>query len=259
MALVTSIQLAHGSLRDPHMASLRSTLYLMTWHNAHVRNTKTQALVLSILALIACGIHAAILKSSVHHYSYTSAAKVVLFLTFPVVYFAISKAGRFRDMFAKPDGKGLKLSIILGLVVFTVIWGAFFIVRPYLDPTMIVDALARNGITSGNFAIVFIYVVVINAMLEEIFFRGFVYLGLRLAKLKIYAYCFSSVLFALYHAAILDGAITAGVFVLFMVGLTCAGLIFNALTEKCGSIFGSLFVHICANVAINLIVVVFYL
>jgi len=133
------------------------------------------------------------------------------------------------------------------------------VLRPFLDQAMIVDALAKNGITSTNFPLVFIYVVLINAALEETFFRGFVFMTLYRLNYKRFAHAYSCLLFAFYHVAILNNAVAPGMFILFIIGLAVAGLIFNYLVIKCKNVGGSLVVHISANLAINLIVYVYYL
>ena len=210
---------------------------------------------LTILSFITCALHAIMLNTPFNFYLYTSIFKIIVFLLCPVIYFGLSKDGKIKDLFfVKGDKKNIKFSFILGLVVFAVIMVAYMILHSFLDKEMIVGALAHNGITAGNFAVVFIYVVVINAALEEIFFRGFVFLTLYHMDYKRYAYVYSSFLFAFYHVAVLNNALLPGMFIFCIAGLVGAGLIFNALAIRCKNITGSLIVHISANLALNLIV-----
>lgn len=216
-------------------------------------------LLLTVFAVLACGIHALVLNTEFTHYAFTSALKVIIFLAFPLIYFKVSKDGKFKDIFTKADKKNIKLPFILGGIVIAFIVGGFLVLSPYMKQEMIVGAFAKNGITRDNFPLVFIYVVLINAALEEIFFRGFVFMSLYRASYKPYAYVFSSLLFALYHVAILNGALSPALFIFCIFGLFVAGFIFNLLTVKCKSILGSLIVHISANLAINIMVVIKYL
>ncbi len=216
-------------------------------------------LLLTIFSVLACGIHALVLNTEYTNYAFTSALKVILFLLFPLMYFAVSKDGKFKDMFSKLDKKKIKLPFVLGGIVFTFIVVAFMILSPFIDRAMIVNAFAKNGIVKSNFLLVFIYVVLINAALEELFFRGFVFTTLYKSNFKRYAHVYSSLLFAFYHVSILNGALSPVMFVLCIFGLIIAGLIFNALTVKCKSIMGSLIVHISANLAINVMVAIKYL
>jgi len=124
---------------------------------------------------------------------------------------------------------------------------------------MIIDALENNGITRGNFPLVFIYIVLINAALEQIFFRGFIFLTIHRKGFKFYAHIYSALLFALYHVAFLYSAVSLGMLVFLTAGLVVGGLIFNYFALICKSISGSLIIHIGANLSLNLIVAVHYL
>lgn len=215
---------------------------------------------LTISSFLVCVMHAVMLHTQFTHYAYTSVFKVILFIMCPMIYFKVSKDGKFRDLFLiKRDKKYLKLSFVLGFSVFAFILIAFMILRPFLDGAMIIDALAKNGITGDNFPFVFIYIVLINAALEEIFFRGFVFMTLYRMNFKRYAHVYSCLLFTFYHVAILKDAVSLGVFIFCIAGLAVAGLIFNNLVTRCKSMTGSLVVHISANLSLNLIVSVYYL
>ena len=98
----------------------------------------------------------------------------------------------------------------------------------------------------------------INAALEELFFRGFVFFVLRKSMPLVFAYSYSVVLFAVYHVTMLDGWFTPSIFVLCMAGLIAAGVLFNVIAEKCETALGSYFVHAGANLAINLIGAYFF-
>jgi len=213
---------------------------------------------ITIFAFIACALHAAILQTSFNAYLYTSAFKVVIFILCPVAYFKVSKDGNFKDllsMFSVREGwKHLRIAFVLGFAVFTFIVVTFMILLPYIDSAMVIDTLAANSITSRNAIFVFIYIVVINAALEQFFFRGFVFMSLYRMNLKRYAHIYSSLLFALYHVPILFNAVSVGILILCTAGLVVAGLIFNVLAIKCKSITGSLIVHISANLALNLMI-----
>ena len=216
--------------------------------------------VITVFSLFACALHALMLQTQFSYYLYTSAFKVILFILCPIIYFKVSQSGKFKDLFLlKGDKKNIRLSFILGVCVFALIVIVFMILRPFLDNAMIVDALAKNGITSTNFAVVFIYIIFINAALEEIFFRGFVFMTLYRMNYKRYAHVYSCLLFAFYHVAILNNALTPGIFIFCITGLAIAGLIFNSLVTRCKNIIGSLVVHISANLALNLIVSVYFL
>ena len=68
-----------------------------------------------------------------------------------------------------------------------------------------------------------------------------------------FAYCFSSVLFAAYHIAMMIGWFDWPVVLLSMLGLVVGGVIFNFVNEKYNNIYISWLVHMFANFATNTI------
>jgi len=219
-------------------------------------------LLVTIFSLVACVLHAAMLQTQFTNYLYTSAFKVLIFLVCPFIYFKVSKGGTFKDLLTlfsmHGNRKNLKLSLALGVSVFTFIVVMFVILRPFMDTDTIIAALAENSITPRNAIFVFIYIVLINAALEQLFFRGFVFMSLYRMDFKRYAHVYSSVLFSFYHIPILFHAVSPAILILCTVGLIVAGLIFNALTVKCKSITGSLIVHVSANLALNLMIGLYF-
>ena len=219
------------------------------------------ALILTICSLIACALHAAILHTPFNAYAYTSAFKVIVFILCPIIYFRISREGSLKELLSSFSMKGsnnIKFAFLLGFGVFAFIVVAFILLQPLIDRAAVMEALAENGITPHNAIFVFLYIVVINAALEQLFFRGFVFLSLYRMKLKRYAHIYSAVLFSFYHIPILRNAVTPGILILCTIGLVAAGLIFNALALKFKTISASLIVHISANLALNLMIGIYF-
>ncbi|MDR0271724.1 MAG: CPBP family intramembrane metalloprotease [Clostridiales bacterium] len=208
--------------------------------------------IITAVSLGACILHAAMLHSPINSYLYTSFLKVAFCILAPLIYFKIKKENFIKNIFAKGDKKYLKLSLALGFGTLAVMLIGFLILRPFFDDAMIVDSFATFGITQSNFIVVFIYVILINALMEEIFFRGFVFMTLHRLNVKRYAHIYSALLFSVYHVTILSNAVSPAIFVFFVTGLAASGLLFNFLTIKCKNIIGSQIVHVCANIGINL-------
>ena len=220
-----------------------------------------QALLITIFSLIACVLHGAMLQTPFNDYLYTSIAKVFLFLLIPLLYYKIFKEGTFKELlslFILKEKRDAKLPLILGGIVFSFIVITFVIIQPLIDSAMVDEALANIGITPGNAFLVVLYIVLINAALEQLFFRGFIFTSLYRMDMKPYAHIYSSVLFAVYHIPVLYHALDLGMLTLATLGLIVAGLIFNWLTVKCRSISGALIVHISANLALNLMIGIYF-
>ena len=217
------------------------------------QNTKSIVIV-SVISLIACVLYTGFLYTPLNDYLFSSVFKVFIFILAPIVYFAISKNESFKDMFPKGDKKYIKLSFMYGLAVIAVIFIVFIVVRPFIEREMIVNTMAEYSIDGSNFPFVFIHIVLINAALEELFFRGFIFSTIYKTN-RVYAHLYSSILFSLYHVSYLSNALNLGVFLFAVIGLIIAGIIFNLLVVKCKSMSGCLIVHVSANLALNMIIV----
>jgi len=215
---------------------------------------KRNTTLITVFSLLACIAHGAMLYTPFNDYLYTSAAKFILFMLCPILYLAFSKNGTLRELFfSKGNAKSIKYSLLFGLIVFVTVFIGFAIVRPWLDESMIVDAMANVGITSNNYIFVVMYYVIVNVALEELFFRGFIFLAIYRMGYKYYAHIFSSLLFAIYHVAIMRYGVEPALLVLSTVGLIGVGFLFNEITRRCNNVVGSYAVHVCASLAISII------
>lgn len=188
-------------------------------------------------------------------YIVKSIIKVVLFLIVPMVYFFLFKEelSRFKKLFV-PKSKDFFRALVLGVLVYGVIVGAYFLLRGVFDFSAIAGNLTSDvGVNADNFVYVALYISFANSLLEEFFFRGFAFITLKEQTGRKFAYIFSALLFAVYHVGMTAGWFHIIVFALALIGLFVGGCIFNYLNEKCENIYPSWLVHMCANFAINTI------
>lgn len=186
-------------------------------------------------------------------YMVKSGLKIVLFLLIPLIYFLLNKEDStiLKGLFL-PRKKDLKLSLLLGAVVYLIVIGGYLLLGRFIDFSGIAQSLTSGiGVNAGNFVYVAIYISFVNSLLEEFFFRGFSFIVLKKETSAKFAYIFSSVLFALYHLGMTGGWFSPVIYVLALSGLFVGGCIFNFLNEKCENIYPSWLVHMCANFAIN--------
>jgi len=230
------------------------------WYNAYgrefkmIKNKTNQIVLITALSLLACVLHGVMLFTPFNNYATTSIVKIILFVACPILYVFFSKDGTLKEMFLnKGDWKSIKISLLLGVGAFIVIIAGYAAIRPWLDDTMITGALNNVGITSQNYIFAVLYYVLINVALEEIFFRGFIFIAIYRLGHKWYAYLYSSGLFAIYHVAIMRYGVEPFLLVLATVGLAVVGLLFNYITQRCGNIIGSWAIHSGAGVAIGAI------
>lgn len=214
---------------------------------------KKETISIITLLVIGCTIMAFIDGVISPPYYIKSLIKIILFLVIPFIYSILDKQVSFKSLF-NFNKKGFLFSLGLGVSVYIFILSAYFILSPYFNLSNVTSSLQNNiGVNKGNFIFVALYISFINSLLEEFFFRGFAFLNLKKVSNKNLAYIFSSSAFALYHVAFMLDWFTPLLFILLVVGLFIAGILFNWLNDKNENIYTSWLVHMCANFSINTI------
>lgn len=186
-------------------------------------------------------------------YALKSAIKLTLFFLLPLLLSLFNKDVLYLKLF-RFQKKGILSALGLGIGVYTLILGAYFLISPFFDFSPIAGKLTENaGVSADNFLFVALYISFVNSLLEEFFFRGFVFSNLKRLSSRSLAYWFSSVIFAVYHVAMMTDWFSPALFVLVMAGLTVGGLLFNYLNERLNCVYVSWLVHMFANFSINTI------
>ena len=186
-------------------------------------------------------------------YAVKSAIKIALFMLIPLIASRLDRSVFYLQLL-RPKQKGLLPAIALGVGIYVVILGGYFLVSRFFDFSQIAGALTNNaGVTKENFLYVSLYISFANSFLEEFFFRGFVFTNLKQHSGRKLAYIFSAAAFSMYHVAMMIGWFSPALFLLVMVGLVIGGMIFNWLNEKLDTIYCSWLTHMFANFAINTI------
>lgn len=211
---------------------------------------RTNIPILVIIGCLVMGVVDAIIQPG---YIIKSIIKIVLFLMIPVMY-SLYKKDYSISKIMKPDKNGFLFAFVLGVAIYIIILGAYFIFRNVFDFSALTDSLNETtGVNKTNFLWVAIYISFINSLLEEFFFRGFAFLTLKKVTTKKFAYTFSSGAFALYHIAMMIGWFGVPVILISLLGLFVGGLIFDKFDDKNHNIYLSWLVHMFANFAINTI------
>ena len=163
---------------------------------------KIYIIIITIFACVCMGIVDAVIQPG---YAIKSAIKIVMFLLLPFVYSMFDKDYKITKVF-KPDKKGFRLALFMGVLIYAVILSAYFIFRNVFDFSSLTSSLtSTTGVNKQNFIFVALYISFANSLLEEFFFRGFSFLTLKEVSDRKFAYIFSSLMFALYHIAMMIG------------------------------------------------------
>lgn len=212
-----------------------------------------QLLAVLLTAAVCCVIMAAVDGVIQPGYAVKSAIKLTVFGLAPIGISLLCKLKSPKEIF-RFRKRGFLMALGLGVGLYALILGAFFIARPFFDFTQIAGSLTQNaGVTKENFLYVSLYISFVNSLLEEFFFRGFVFTNLKEISGRRFAYPFSALLFSVYHVAIMTGWFGLGLNTLILASLAVGGVIFNWLNEKQDCIYVSWLTHMFANFAINTI------
>lgn len=123
----------------------------------------------------------------------------------------------------------------------------------FVNIDQIADTIYKKGMNKKNIIFVYSYIAIINSFIEELMFRGIGYIELKKHIPERYACSISAMLFALYHIAIVNGAVNIWLTVLSVLALYIAGVVLNKMDKKTDTIIPSYMVHSLSNWILNII------
>ena len=211
-------------------------------------NKKKKKLCL-ILTAITCCIFMAIVETVIEPvYFIKSLIKFILFFFIPFIIMKKLNKNIFKDF--KLNKESIKHLLILGIFIYGIIMLAYLFTQNIFDyPKLVKSLISDQHLTRNSLIWVAIYISFINSFLEEFLFRFIAFIKLLKYTKRIYAYLFSSMLFSLYHIAMIEAFPPILTFI-SVIGLAVGGLIFNYVDEKHNNIYNSWIVHMFADFAL---------
>lgn len=210
-----------------------------------------------LLALSVCFVDAIIQPN----YFIKCIVKVIFYLLIPTTYFIINKDefNEFKKMF-KPNKKDFKKTILLSISIYLIIVFGYFIIRNFLDFSKVTSNLIGNmGIDLTNYLYVTLYIAFLNSFLEEFFYRGYAFITLKKHTSRLFAYIYSSTIFAFYHIGMMLESFYLPTLILATISLFIAGCIFNYFNEKANNIYPSWIFHMFINFGLNTVGLILFL
>lgn len=210
---------------------------------------------LVIVSLLSCVVMYIVEQYLPFDYLFKTISKVTLFLVVPLLIINFIKKNNIRSSlkWSELSFSKLKYGIFCGVAAAVIIFLGYFIFKQYIDFNDIVVNLNDKGITFSNFILVGLYITFGNSLLEEFYFRGFIFLNLYEESNKVFAYVYSSLLFAIYHIGIFLLWFNIYLIILAVFSLFVVGLLFNFVNTKSKNFLNSWIIHIFANISINII------
>lgn len=187
-------------------------------------------------------------------YATKSLLKIVLFGLIP---FTLLRRPKVMAMLGVNQSTKRILFVGIGMILVIVL--GYFITKLFISYDLVIASLeSRLKVTLDNFLFVSLYIILINSGLEEFFFRHFIPLQLHISS-EWTNRLISSLLFAIYHVAILYGMFELWVVLLMILGLWIVGVFFSLLNQNAKGFLNSYLFHACANIGINLVGLLLFL
>ncbi len=187
-------------------------------------------------------------------YLVRSPLKITIFLVVPIIYSRYSKVNIIKRSIDNYRNTNIETNLFLGVLVIAVIMLTYYLVASFIDISKIKDDVqSKYLISKSTYIFMALYLSFVNSFLEELFFRGYLFLNIKQLGYCYWGYIISSFLFAIYHVSNINGWFGGFTFALALFGLFVGGVIFSFLDDKRNTFLNSYIIHICADLAIVII------
>lgn len=151
----------------------------------------------------------------------------------------------------KLDKRGIILGAGSGLLFFVFIFGGLSWLHVYLLDIEYLRTLLMDWGFSGRGEILLVLVLLLaNPVLEEIYWRGYMFNRLRIKGSAFYAVGMSAVFYTLYHLLSIIPIFEAGFSFVAVLPVFIAGLFWGFIREKSGSITATIISHVLSDLGI---------
>lgn len=162
------------------------------------------------------------------------------------------KANGIKELLKWPKKIPKLVYYILGLGIILIIIVPQ-VADKFVNVDQIADTIHKKGMNKENIIFVYSYIAIVNSFIEELMFRGIGYIELKKHIPEKYACSISAMLFAIYHIAIVNGAVNIWLTILSVIALYIASVILNKIDKKTDTIIPSYMVHSLSNWILNII------
>jgi len=139
--------------------------------------------------------------------------------------------------------------IITGIVLAATYVSAFFIFKDALNLSLIATKLqGLISIDLSNLIFIGLYIVIFNSLLEEFFWRGFLFQELRNTVKPWLAYVLTGIAFSFHHVMFYYNWFNLPFFLVVTIGLILYAVIMNLLFERYKDLFSCWMVHAFVDV-----------
>jgi len=176
-------------------------------------------------------------------------AKVWLF-TAPLLWLVCIE--KTKPRIPRWTNKGMGLAVITGSLIFVIIAIAYFTVgRQWIDIGPMREKIEQMNLDNRWLYLAgALYWCTINSLLEEYFWRWFIYTRMRRLMLAGWAIVLAAAAFTAHHVFALSVYFDWRVTILASVGVFIGGATWSWLYAKCGNIYAAYISHVFADIII---------
>lgn len=206
------------------------------------KNNDKNKLFIMLYVVLSCIFMAFIELIIEPNYLIKSIIKIIMFFGIPFIITRLLKINILNNF--KINKKEIIKLFKMGIVIYLVGFILYLILKNVFDFSEIVHSLMFDQqVTKKQLIFVAIYLSFGNSILEEFMFRLISFIKLKEYCSRNFAYIFSSIMFSLYHIAMISIGFPLPLTFLSLIGLFILGILFNWLDEKDNNIYNSWFVH----------------
>ena len=206
------------------------------------KNNDKNKLFIMLYVVLSCIFMAFIELIIEPNYLIKSIIKIIMFFGIPFIITRLLKINILNNF--KINKKEIIKLFKMGIVIYLVGFILYLILKNVFDFSEIVHSLmVDQQVTKKQLIFVAIYLSFGNSLLEEFMFRLIGFIKLKEYCSRNFAYIFSSIMFSLYHIAMISIGFPLPLTFLSLIGLFILGILFNWLDEKDNNIYNSWFVH----------------
>ena len=151
----------------------------------------------------------------------------------------------------------MKLPFIVSTIIFVGTVGGYFMLQFMFEAEGVIQGAEQLGIRPSNVLIWGIYLSFVNSLIEEFFFRGYLFFALERKSYSL-AIIATSLLWSVYHVVIFVTLFHIYTVIFTLVGLFIIGVLLAYINRYGRSFINSWIVHIFADIGCVIVVLYMY-
>ena len=176
--------------------------------------------------------------------------KIPMFTLFPFLIQHFMLKSKLSMVIKKSERENI---LFWSVFIFIFIFIISLSLKPFLDIKAIsLDFRNRMMLSHRDMILAGVYTIFVNSLIEEYFFRGFIFYGLFRNGWYKSANIFSSAAFSIYHISIFKAWFSLELMLLMLFGLFAGGVMFASFVKKNESISAPWIIHISVDLALVL-------